>query len=152
MQVRPATKEDVEALPDLHTAAVEAVGPPAYDDDQVEQWAKRGERAPEDYPVEEDGEHVTVCIRGGEVAGFGHLSLAARAVHAVYVHPDHSGAGVGSALLAELEGMARGRGMAELSLQSSLNAVPFYERAGYERVGEAESPGGLPVVEMHKDL
>lgn len=152
MQVRPAAPGDAATLPDLHASAVAAFGPPAYDDDQVRQWAKRGERTPEDYPVEEDGEHLTVCIRAGEVAGFGHLAIAEREVQAVYVHPDHSGAGVGSALLSELEGMARGRGMEELALQSSLNAVAFYERAGYERVGEAESPGGLPVVEMRKPL
>ena len=73
-------------------------------------------------------------------------------VRAVYVHPDHARHGVGSALLAELEGYARGRGLDRLSLQSSLNAVGFYERAGYERVGEGESPGGLAVVGMEKVL
>lgn len=152
MQVRVATPADAAALPDLHSAAVEAFGPPDYDDHQVEQWAKRDERSSEDYPIEDDDSHVTVCVRAGAVAGFGELALQEHEIHAVYVHPDHARAGVGSALLAELEGVARGLGMAELTLQSSLNAVPFYERAGYERVADAESPGGLPVVEMRKAL
>lgn len=152
MQVRVATPADAAALPELHASAVEAFGPPDYDDDQVEQWAKRDERSPDDYPIEDDDSHVTVCLRAGAVAGFGELALEEQAVHAVYVHPDHARAGVGSALLAELEGVARGLGMAGLTLQSSLNAVTFYERAGYERVAEGESPGGLPVVEMRKSI
>jgi putative acetyltransferase len=152
MLVRPATSDDAEVLPDLHSAAAEAFGPDAYTPEQVEQWSKRGERTPEGYPVDESGEHVTVCVRDGEVAGFGHLAVEEREVHAVYVHPDHARRGVGSALLAELEGFARGQGIETLTLQSSLNAVGFYARSGYERVGAGESPGGLPVVEFRKRL
>ena len=152
MYVRPATCEDHDALPALHTAAVEAFGPDGYDETQVETWAKTGERSPEDYDTDAADEHFTVALREGEVAGFGHLVPEVGEIHAVYVHPDHAGRGVGSALLAELEGYARGDGVSGLALQSSLNAVEFYERAGYERVGEGESPGGLPVVEVAKSL
>lgn len=150
MCVRPATHEDRAVLADLHTATVEAFGPDGYDAEQVEEWAGADERSPTDYTVDAAGEHFTVAVRDGAVAGFGHLVLDAGEVHAVYVHPDHARHGVGSALLVELEGYARGRGHTELALQSSLNAVGFYERAGYERVGEDESPGGLAVVEMEK--
>ncbi|EMA43713.1 GNAT family N-acetyltransferase [Halococcus saccharolyticus] len=152
MYVRLATHEDRAALPALHTAAVEAFGPDGYDADQVRKWAKADERSPDDYDVDATDEHFTVAVRESEVAGFGHLVLDAGEVHAVYVHPDHAGRGVGSALLAELEGYARGRGCSVLTLQSSLNAAGFYEKAGYERVGESESPGGLAVVEMRKEL
>lgn len=152
MHVRPATPADAEVLPDLHSAAVEAYGPSHYDPEQVTHWASRGERTPDDYPIEESSAHVTVCVRDGEVAGFGHLAVDERGIHAVYVHPDHGRSGVGSALLAELEGFARGWGIDALELQSSLNAVAFYDRAGYERLGRGESPGGLPVVEMRKRL
>lgn len=152
MYVRPATSDDRAALPALHTAAVEAFGPDSYDADEVRAWAKADDRSPDDYNVAAPNEHFTVAVREGEVAGFGHLVLDLGEVHAVYVHPDHAGHGVGSALLAELEGYARGRGCSTLVLQSSLNAVGFYEQAGYERVCEGESPGGLAVVEMRKEL
>lgn len=152
MYVRPATPEERPAVRDCHVDSVLAFGPDAYDDEQVRAWAKADDRSPGDYDVEADGEHFTVALRDGSVAGFGHLVLDEGAVHAVYVHPDHAGRGVGSALLAELEGYARGREVPALALQSSLNAVGFYERAGYERVAEGESPGGIPVVEMRKGL
>lgn len=152
MHVRPATPEDAQVLPDLHSAAAEAFGPGHYTDEQVDHWAARGERTPEGYPVDDPDAHFTVCVRAGAVAGFGHLAVEEQEVHAVYVHPDHTRCGVGSALLAELEGFARASGVERLDLQSSLNAVGFYERAGYDRLGERESPGGLPVVAMRKQL
>jgi putative acetyltransferase len=152
MYVRPATREDRAALPAVHTVAVKAFGPDGYDAEQVDKWAGADERSPTDYTVDATGEHFTVAVRDADVAGFGHLVLGVGDVHAVYVHPDHARRGVGSALLAELEGYARGRGFTELGLQSSLNAVEFYERAGYERVGTGERPGGLTVVEMEKEL
>ena len=152
VHVRPATREDRAALPALHTAAVEAFGPDGYDADEVRAWAKADDRSPDDYDVDTPGEHFTVAVREGAVVGFGHVVLDAGEVDAVYVHPDHADHGVGSALLAELEGYARGRGCSALALQSSLNAVGFYERAGYKRVSESESPGGLAVIEMRKVL
>ena len=152
MDVRPATYEDRAALPKVHTAAVEAFGPDGYSVEEVREWAGADERSPDDYAVDAGGEHFTVAVRNDEIAGFGHLVLDVEAVHAVYVHPDHARHGVGSTLLAELEGYARGRGLRKLNLLSSLNAVGFYERAGYERVGEGESPGGLAVVGMEKRL
>ena len=152
MQVRPATPEDTQVLPDLHSDAAEAFGPDHYTAEQVERWSNRGGRTPEDYPVDEPDEHVTVCVRDGEVAGFGHLAVEEREVRAVYVHPDQARRGVGSALLAELEGFARGQGLETLGLQSSLNAVGFYERSGYERLEAGETPNGLPVVEFRKRL
>ena len=152
MYVRPATHADRPALPNVHTAAVEAFGPEGYSVEEVREWAGTDERSPTDYTVDAADEHFTVAVRDGEVAGFGHLVLDVKEVHAVYVHPDHARRGVGSALLTELEGYARGRGCRKLSLQSSLNAVEFYERAGYEKTGEGVSPGGLAVVEMEKEL
>lgn len=154
MHVRPATPEDAVALPALHSAAVEAFGPASYDAAQVAAWAKRDERKPDDYDLDEG--NLVVADRDGAVAGFGHVVADEREVRAVYVHPDHAGRGVGAALLAHLEGYARGRGLAELELASSQNAVGFYERAGYEPVEETvleTRPGvELPVTVMRKDL
>ncbi len=150
MFIRPATPADRAALPALHTAAVETFGPEAYDPPTVEAWAKADERAPSDY-VTDDAEHFTVAIKHGDVVGFGHLIPEKSAVHAVYVHPDHARTGVGSALLAEIEGFARGCGCEILSLPASLNAIGFYEQAGYTPVEEIDLDG-IRVCNMKKEL
>ena len=64
--------------------------------------------------------------------------------------------GVGSAMLAAVEARARVAGCARLRGAMSLNAVPFYERAGYRPVGgpaRLRNAGvTVPVVWMEKSL
>lgn len=154
MQVRPATPDDTQVLPELHSASVETLAVDAYDGEQVAAWAKRGERAPADYTLDEG--YFVVAERVDEVAGFGHLIPDECEVRAVYVHPDHARCGVGTALLAHLEGYARALDLPHLELTSSRNAVGFYERAGYERVEatthETRPEVALPVTRMRKDI
>jgi len=54
-------------------------------------------------------------------------------VQALYVHPQYSGNGIGIALLQDLESQAQSLGILELHLESSLNAVGFYVKAGYRQ-------------------
>lgn len=118
-------------------------------------WADWSDR---DGPDLDDGQHWVVAERDGTVAGYGRLDPGAdeAEVTATYVHPDHDRASVGSILLASLEGYARASGAQTCRLWASRNAVPFYERTGYERVGEAthEMARGveLTIVEMRKPL
>ncbi len=52
----------------------------------------------------------------------------------LYVHPDHQRCGVASALLRATEALARPRGLTELTVEASLTARPFFERAGFRQV------------------
>lgn len=60
--------------------------------------------------------------------------------------------GVGTALMERLEAVASQRGLETLTMHSQISAEPFYERFGYERVGEEFEEAGIPHVEMHKAL
>lgn len=177
--VRDASTEDAGAVVEAHVSAIEAAGPDAYDDRQVDAWAERPGGAEPYRENARAGDEVFVVAErpipgapeGGAAAadrgvvGFGHLRPPAvrddpdpgeGEVTAVYVHGDHQGTGVGRALLDHLEARARERGLDALVLWSSLNAVEFYEGHGYERVREAvhETTGGveLDVVVMRKRL
>lgn len=151
--VREARPDDEPAILDCHVAAIEARGPEAYADAQVEAWATKEDP---DYHVAEDGYHVVVAADDAEgVVGFGCLVVDEPEVRAVYVHPDYDRRGVGSDLLAELEAEARDRGIDHLRLWASLNAVAFYERHGYEPVERVTlDKRGEPfdVVEMERRL
>ncbi|MFC4552559.1 MULTISPECIES: GNAT family N-acetyltransferase [Halorussus] len=156
--VRLARPDDAPAILALHVAAIRARAPDAYDERQVAAWARK-DGGPERYPVEEDGHFLVVAERDGEVAAYGELVPGQAEVRAVYVHPAAHGRGVGSAVLARLEGEARRRGLDELVCWSSLNATGFYDRAGYRRVAERTirkeldgRPVAFPVVEMRKSL
>ncbi|RBI59468.1 GNAT family N-acetyltransferase [halophilic archaeon] len=133
--VRIATPSDTSAILDLHIASIHALGPTAYDDTQVAAWAQKKEGT-EKYPVEDEDHYLVVAENGGRIVGYGHLVPKNNKVRAVYVHPDYAQQGVGSTILAHLEGFALGSGLAYLELWASLNAVQFYKQMGYRSITE----------------
>jgi putative acetyltransferase len=168
MKVREATASDVEAIRTVHAASIRELGTAAYDAEQVAAWASGVETATY-ADIDSADVSFVVAEDEGTLLGFGSLSFSpaddyGAAVDAevtgVYIHPSAARRGVGSLLLAELERRARGRGVGTLGLMSSLNAVPFYETHGYERVEEhdhefsAHLSTGVEgtVLEMVKEL
>lgn len=173
MEIRAAEPSDAEAVRRVHRASIEGLGPAAYDPEQVEAWASGCESADYAATIADEDAYVAVAERGGAVVGFSSLSLDPSSddeptasagvdaeVTAVYVHPSVAREGIGTALLADLERTARERDRRRLRLSSSLVAVPFYERHGYERIearthefsGHCSTGVEGGVVEMRKEL
>lgn len=73
---------------------------------------------------------VLVAERDGSILATG--SLIDSEVVGVFVHPDHQGQGNGKAIMAELEGKARVKGLSEVNLSVSLPSRMFYEHLGYD--------------------
>jgi predicted GNAT family N-acyltransferase len=65
---------------------------------------------------------------------------------------DVRGRGHGAAVLAELHRHAVLRGVAEIELHAQLTARRFYERAGYEAVGEVYEEAGIAHITMRRAL
>lgn len=153
MHVRTATHDDLESVAGLHERAVRAVDR-AYTPRQLDAWDHP--RDPDDYPVDDGRKRLVVAERDGWVVGYGQLDLDAGELQAVYVDPEHADTGVGSALVAHLEGVATGRDYRRVELLASKNAVGFYRSAGYEPTGteSVESPNGVELgcVRMAKRL
>ena len=84
--IREATREDAEAIREVHRASILELGLEGYDQRQVEAWAAGCDSADYTEPID------------AEVTG-------------VYVHPAVFRQGVGSQLYATLERAARERGM-----------------------------------------
>jgi putative acetyltransferase len=58
-------------------------------------------------------------------------------VKRMFVHPDHRGSGVSTAVLAEIETFAAARGWSRLVLETGdqqPDAIRFYTREGYTRI------------------
>jgi len=72
-----------------------------------------------------------VAEEAGHIVGYAVLNLDTGEINAAFVEPSHQGRGIALQLMQQLESMARERGLPRLFLSASLNAVPFYERAGF---------------------
>ena len=152
--IRRARQEDKEAIWRVHGRAIRETCASHYSEDVIRIWA--GGLRPEKYGEAIDGNDFFVAEEDGVVVGFGELGRAAGEIQGLYVSPEVAGRGVGRKLLCTLEERARAYGLESLHLTSSLNAVPFYERAGFKAVGELSKTLGPGVerasVRMFKEL
>lgn len=75
-----------------------------------------------------------VAEENGHIVGYAVLDRTSGEIDAVFVAPDQQGRGIARRLLAGLEALAAERDIRRLFLSASLNAVSFYERAGFVHV------------------
>jgi putative acetyltransferase len=75
----------------------------------------------------------------GETVGLGALVVDEAELRACYVLPSAARRGVGSAIVSELERIARTHGLTHLHLEASLTAEPFYAALGYQVTERGET-------------
>jgi predicted N-acetyltransferase YhbS len=131
VRIRRARPDDGLGIHVVHTSAIRETCRSHYAPDAIAVWA--GRVTPESYGEDLERRDVFVADDDGRVLGFGVLDAGESTVRAVYVHPDAGGHGLGRALLDALETTARLRGVTRVHLDASLNAVPFYVAAGWQR-------------------
>jgi putative acetyltransferase len=94
--------------------------------------------------------------RDARLVGIAQLDPADGRLRALFVDGQQQGHGHGAALLAEIEQLARARRLPRLRGAMSLNAVPFYARAGFVPSGPITPLGGrqplVPIQPMAKLL
>jgi putative acetyltransferase len=133
--IRRATEEDCPSIARVHTSAVRAIPTGYYAPEEIEAWAIP--RKIESYQQFIHSKEFYVATEGEIIVGFGILNRETKEIEAVYASPEAKGKGVGLKLLQKLEEQGRDLGLKALRLNASLNAVGFYQRAGY--VGQEES-------------
>lgn len=153
--VRPATTADAEGIADAHVDSIRSLGPVAYDAQTVADWG--APRTAETHARRmRDGSQLFVAV-DERILGFsGYRVVDSRHRIAVYVRGEAVRNGVGRALFAAAETVARSAGATEIYVDASLLAVPFYKAVGFEEIGPGEhvlrSGRKMACVFMHKRL
>lgn len=154
IELRPANCKEIARLWALRTRAVAHACTAHYSAPVLAAWLAAP--APESLRrlVAQGG--AIVAEEDGALLGYAALDAASGEVDAVFVEPAQHGRGTGALLLAAIEDMARKAGHTRLFLSASLNAVPFYGRAGFVAVREELYPHRsgvqIPSVYMEKLL
>jgi putative acetyltransferase len=156
--LRPAEAADATAIEALFARTVREVNAADYSPAQIADWL--GRQRPERLAEQIEAGRVLVAVEGdggpaaGPVVAFGIRDGAS--LRALYVAADRLGRGIGSRLLARLEGEAAGEGVAVLEATSTLTAVAFYRARGYEMGEQIRWPAGadspLEAVTFRKNL
>lgn len=114
------------------------------------------QQIPREEEIDEHDETAIFCagyVEGTPVAagrlvlldGYGKIGRMA-------VLASHRGRGHGAAVLEALERAGAARGTRTFRLSAQLHAAPFYEHAGYARIGDIYDEVGIPHVAMEKTL
>ena len=129
---------------EIHHAAVRGIAAKDYPASVVEEWAPMPitDAAIERFLANRDNEIRLMAEMDGEAVGIGCLVLAKSELRACYVAPRGVRRGVGSALVAEIERIAREHGLTHLQFDSSITAEPFWRLATASR-NAANIFGGL---------
>lgn len=154
-RIRRGRPSDADALFAVHERAVRVVGRRFYNDSQIESWVHGNSPARYVEAMREEGELFKVAVsRLRGIIGF--CALKDRELRSLYVDPDWSGLGVGSALLRRAETLIAAAGHDRVVIGASLAGLPFYEQRGYSVVKHRHwrSRGGLmiPAADMEKRL
>lgn len=92
-----------------------------------------------------------VAIIGGAAVGTARLTREGK-VGRMAVLKNQRQQGIGSAMLEQLIGEAKDRGMAQLSLNAQVHAQDFYARQGFQVVGEEFLEVEIPHITMQLQL
>jgi putative acetyltransferase len=143
---------------EIHHDAVRGIAAKDYPDAVVEKWAPLPitDVMLERFLNNRDDEIRLIAEVGHQAAGIGAVVVGKSELRACYVAPTAVRRGVGSAIVAEIERIARAHGLTCLELESSLTAEPFYAALGYhvEKRGELSIGPGVQMaaVKMRKQL
>jgi len=129
---RPASPADLPALWALRTRAVHASCAAHYPPDVIATWCMAG--PPASMPVLVRLGGGVVAEDAGRAVGYAVLDAETGEVDALFVEPAWQGRGIAAGLMAAVDAMAREAGLERLYLSASLNAVSFYQRAGFRAV------------------
>lgn len=136
----------VQAIPSkFYTQAIKNSWSPEPDSDRIARLS--------DVIASENTIVMVACLGDDNVLGFAIYFRPEQLLKALYVDPQASGLGIGTRLLALIEEQANAK---RISLKASLNAIPFYTRAGFLKVRDTEqelSDGSrMAALEMVKAL
>jgi len=104
-----------------------------YPQDVIDRWVVPvTDESVRDLMLNPDREIRLIAELDGAPVGIGALVVERSELRACYVSPEAARRGCGSALVREIERLARANGLTRLELASSINAEPFYGSHGYE--------------------
>ena len=148
ISLRPATTLDAEAIHELHLNSVRALCASSYEPGIIVGWLK--DRTPAGYLRGIAEGAIFIAEVQSRIVGFS--EAAPGEVVAVFVDPQWSRKGVGTALLSRALSAAAGTPR-PVRLESTLNAVSFYERRGFRQISRSSvrrNDVEVPVVIMER--
>ncbi|MGA5656431.1 GNAT family N-acetyltransferase [Rahnella contaminans] len=147
MKIRLAVPVEAEECWNIRNQAIRYGCKNTYDDAVIAAWTP--EKMPESYRnVIVANPFFVVDVTDGRLGATGFLDLSSGSVEAVFTLPQYTGKGLGSQIIEAIKSEARERGFEQLTLSSTPNAQPFYEKHGFKLLRESMYSSALAQAEL----
>lgn len=155
--VRPLRDDEGRIYLDIVNSAIRGLAVSHYSPDVIAGWVVPvTDESVRDLMLNPDHEIRLIAELDGKPIAIGALLVERSELRACYVSPHAARQGCGSALVREIERLARESGLTHLELAASVNAEPFYAVHGYEVRERSEvvhrNGHRMPAVWMTKSL
>lgn len=127
---RSATVSDIPEMKALFCDTVLNVNARDYTLEEVADWASCGNRPGHWEKLLATLHFIVTCDAEGCIVGFSSIRNDGY-LHSMFIHKDHQGEGIATALLQRIEAYATEHGIREITSEVSITARPFFERKGY---------------------
>ena len=125
--------DDARLFLEIHRRSIRGLAAQHYPADIIDAWAGSvTDESIRRFLENPDYEIRLLAERDGQPVGLGALVVDNTELRPCYVVREAARTGVGSALVKEMERIARDHGLTHLELHASVNAEPFYTALGYD--------------------
>lgn len=132
MTIREYRPSDCKEMADLFYHTVHTINAKDYTNEQLNVWAT-GQVDLEKWDQSFRAHYSLVAVENEMIVGFGDIDSTGY-LDRLYVHADHQGKGIATAICDQLEGAVQGK----VTTHASITARPFFEKRGYRVVKEQQ--------------
>lgn len=132
MEIRKYRPSDCREMAELFYQTVHHVNAKDYTRAQLDAWAD-GQVDLVEWDRSFQAHDTVVALEDGVIAGFGDMDETGY-LDRLYVHWEHQGRGIASAICGRLEAAVSGR----VVTHASITARPFFEKRGYRVIRERQ--------------
>lgn len=154
--IRSLRTTDKKAVIAIHRRSIYGLCKDYYSHKEMDAWTARLTPQLFDEGMKDENNIGVVAVDSAIVVGYGFINVKDREVRALYVLPGYAKQGAGRVIMGRLEELAREKKIESLKVQSTLNAVGFYRKAGYRETGREKhrinADVSIACVRMEKKL
>ncbi len=126
MLIREYRMSDCKEITELFYNTVHTVNARDYTEEQLDVWAT-GKEDLKKWNSSLKEHYSIVAVENDVIVGFGDIDKTGY-LDRLYVHTDHQGKGIATAICDQLEQYVKG----DITTHASITAKPFFEKRGYK--------------------
>lgn len=146
MNIQSLKIEDVPTIVAVHRDCVDKSNSTMYPADVITEWLSQ--ITTQSVHNQLNNSSWYVIRENRTIIGFCQYNLEDEELYQIQIDPEYQGKGYGKSLYKFVENDFRKHNKQKISLNSTVNAAPFYEKRGFKKAGDLIFPLHLAEIRM----